>query len=375
VNILMLISTKFPPEEGIGFHVYNLSNELIKLGHHVTIITRGGFRNKCGDINGINYCCVPFIPIYPLHIQIHKYFVNKYLNVHKNDYDLVHIHYPLTPAPKTNIPMLSTIHSVVLEDHHNSDIRNLKNILSNFFTQIFGKKIFFKIVRQSKTIIAVSDAVKMDIQKYYKDNKINVINNGINISEFHFNDTLIEKTTIFNIIFVGRLSEGKGIFDLLNAINIMKDRGQIRLFICGKGPLKEKINRFIMKNKMETIVRLVGHVQHEELKHLLGQSHLFVSPSYHEGLPTAVMEAMASGTLTLLSDIPSHIELVTDHENGYIFEKGNYFDLSQKLESIMNDYDKINEVRINARKTIEKKYSWERIAIQMVHIYSSTIIH
>ena len=74
MRIAMLMSNPFPPEEGIGNYVYNLSKKLIENGHEVTIMTRGSIKNKSEVFDGINIIKIPFIPIYPFHIKIHGFF-------------------------------------------------------------------------------------------------------------------------------------------------------------------------------------------------------------------------------------------------------------------------------------------------------------
>lgn len=73
----MIISTPFPPEEGIGYHVYNLSKKLIERGHEVTVITRGGLETEKMNFDGIEVLKAPFVPLYLFHVSINGFFLKQ----------------------------------------------------------------------------------------------------------------------------------------------------------------------------------------------------------------------------------------------------------------------------------------------------------
>ena len=92
----MIMSTPFPPEEGIGNYVYNISRKLVQRGNNVTIMTRGSLdgtrKEMAGDIEVLR---VRFIPIDPFHVHLHGLFVERQLQALSRSFDMVHIHTPL----------------------------------------------------------------------------------------------------------------------------------------------------------------------------------------------------------------------------------------------------------------------------------------
>ena len=94
-----MITREFPPiSGGIGYYVYNLSKKLIERGHEVSVITRGSTRKTIkSEVEGIDIFWAPFFPLYPFHLGIHGYFVNKIVKSLSSEVDLIHIHSPLPP--------------------------------------------------------------------------------------------------------------------------------------------------------------------------------------------------------------------------------------------------------------------------------------
>ena len=77
MKICMILSTPFPPEEGIGYYTYYLSHKLIEKGHEIVVITRNPWKkSKKSVIENIEVINAPFIPIYPFYIKLHEKIVN-----------------------------------------------------------------------------------------------------------------------------------------------------------------------------------------------------------------------------------------------------------------------------------------------------------
>jgi glycosyltransferase involved in cell wall biosynthesis len=149
MRIFMLISTSIPPEEGIGYYAFNLSKNLIKKGHTVTIATRGNFKYETYEFEGINIIKAPFIPIYPFHVNIHQIFMNKIFGDLHDQFDIVHIHTPLTLPIKTTLPIICTIHNTVIADVRFVKINNLKS-LANVCLSRISYSLISDLIEKSK---------------------------------------------------------------------------------------------------------------------------------------------------------------------------------------------------------------------------------
>ena len=366
MKIAMLISTPFPPEEGIGYYTYNLSKKLIENGHEVTVITRGGISGTENlNFRGIDVFKPRFLPLYPFHVQLNSYFVEKFFKNLNKEFDLIHIHSPLSPVINTEIPIVNTIHTSLIEDIKHFQVSNLKSIGIKLTTHLSGYPMIQKLINNSEYTTTVSSSVAYELKEYYDTKNPIVVGNGVNENIFHPSK---EKKDDY-ILYVGRLDYRKGILDLIEASNSMNNK----IVIVGEGPLRPYIEKFIKKNSIKNI-ELLGHISGENLVNLYQNASMFVFPSHYEGLPTVVLEAMSCGLPVVVSNIPAHMDLIKNHENGIFTQRGSPGDIAEKI-NILNSNDSLRaKLGNNARKTIEKKFTWDKICSNFEEIYTKSII-
>lgn len=367
MRIAMIISTPFPPEEGIGFYVYNLSKKLIENGHEITVITRGRYKKEDFNFDGIKVIKLPFFHIYPFHIVIHGLFLNKFLNRNRDSYDLLNVHTPLTPIPSVDLPLLSTIHGSLIGNAKEIQMEDFRSLLIKILVKFVSYPLLKKLLKQSDKVVSVSKPVSSEINEFYGYDDVRILYNGVNEKKF-----FPKKLTENYILYVGRLSYGKGIFDLLKSFEILNDKN-LSLIIAGEGVLKKKIETFIISKKMEDRIILKGHVDNNELVKLYQKALIFVFPSHYEGFPTVVLEAMASGLPVLLSDIPAHKNIIKDRIDGILFKKGNFHDLAEKIKILKTNNILIMNLGQNARKTVLEKYTWDKLTNDYILLFKKLV--
>ncbi|MDN7026094.1 glycosyltransferase family 4 protein [Methanoculleus sp. FWC-SCC1] len=121
--------------------------------------------------------------------------------------------------------------------------------------------------------------------------------------------------------YVGRLSEVKGIFNLIEAIpGVLKERDDVTFVIVGEGPQRGRVEEYLAGYDLAGRVRLPGWVPHADLPGVLGDLKLLVVPSYSEGLPNVVLEAMACGTPVLATPVGSVPDIIRDGETGFLLQ-------------------------------------------------------
>jgi glycosyltransferase involved in cell wall biosynthesis len=190
--------------------------------------------------------------------------------------------------------------------------------------------------------------------------------NKVRIANHHFLD--FEAYGIENSLrhrdelvgFVGRLSEEKGILQFIRAIAIAVRRdAKLGFVIAGDGQLKDEIHQYIDKLGLGKRAKMTGWVPHDDLPSLLNELKLIVIPSFTEGLPSVMLEAMACGTPVLASPVGAIPDLIKDGKTGFISESNNPECLARNIMRAL-EHPNINEVAENARIFVEREFSYDR---------------
>ncbi|WP_300440100.1 glycosyltransferase [Christiangramia sp.] len=173
------------------------------------------------------------------------------------------------------------------------------------------------------------------------------------------------------LINVSRLLDRKGQLDLINAMpGIIKKFPNSILLIVGEGNYRKRLEKAIRELNLKGYVFLLGY--RKDINELLSISNVFVFPSYYEGLPGALIEAMIAGIPIVCSDIPENKECVNE-ESAVFFKSGNIHDLEKKLKLIL-DAPEETLVNIAAQRQAREKFDVRKIAAEYENIYKSLYI-
>jgi glycosyltransferase involved in cell wall biosynthesis len=171
-------------------------------------------------------------------------------------------------------------------------------------------------------------------------------------------------------VFMGRLSEEKGLMTLLRAF---RKTGKIKLKVAGKGDLEEELKKYLSENNM-SCVEFLGFVSGEQKLEFLKKAMFSIIPSeWYENFPMSVLESFSAGTPVIASRIGGLTELVENGGNGLLFEPGNEDDLAEKINYLSENPDKALEMGEYARKFVEEKYSPKKHYNRLMEIYKTAI--
>jgi glycosyltransferase involved in cell wall biosynthesis len=219
-------------------------------------------------------------------------------------------------------------------------------------------KITLKLADQID--VEASSAISfLGLEKY--QNKT-VINGApyVDRNVFHSTKRISERSC--TIGFVGRLSEEKGLLNLVGAIPALLRRFEdLTLTIIGDGVLRNRIGEELRSADLLEAVVLIGWVLHSELPRYLNDFKLFVFPSYSEGLPGAVQEAMACGVPVLATNVGAIPDLIKDGETGFIIRTNSPEGIAADVERILT-HANLDQVAKNAEEVIKKEYTYEVMA-------------
>ena len=211
-----------------------------------------------------------------------------------------------------------------------------------------------KMLNGADLCIVLSEIEQQSIKNNYGVNGV-ALPNAIEVGEIKnkakdFNDKL-------KIIFLGRIVTSKGIYLIVEALSELKVYfNDFDFHIYGSGPELDSLLK-----KLGNVEGLKygyhGIVKGSEKWDVLDEAHVFLLPSlYGEGLPIAMLEAMGRGCIPVVSDDASISSVVTTGENGYIVKKGDYCDLAEKIQKLLQNRNLMPGMSVKARSTITHKY-------------------
>lgn len=370
---ICMITGEFPPVcGGIGYYVYNLSKILKKRGYTVTVLTRGSIFKGIYtiELDGINIWKIRYFPIYPFHVRFHGYFLNDILLKNKKKFDIIHFHSPLVPFLKTNLPTVVTQHGTVLGDTSNSTNQDLASIVTKIFAREFIA-LDYEVLSNSDVITTVSNSCMNEIKTMLPEKKeIHVIGNGVDTTLFRPDPTI--NRDLKTILYTGRLDSRKGIYDLIiSAQEVCKKFPDSKFIITGKGPNREYLEKIITKLRLNENVIFTGYISKNMLLKLYQSSTLYVLPSYYEGLPTTLLEAMSCGLPSIATNVSGSSEVIINNQNGILVPPKCPEELSMKIINLLESKEDRDRLAKSARNHIINNYDWNKIVDKIENIYHS----
>jgi glycosyltransferase involved in cell wall biosynthesis len=139
-------------------------------------------------------------------------------------------------------------------------------------------------------------------------------------------------------LFLGRIGQRKGAFDTIQAVAQLSqsDRDRIQILMAGDGEI-EKAQALIQQLGLENTVQLLGWIDPKTRDELLSRAHVFLLPSYNEGLPVSMVEAMAWGLPVIVTPVGGIPELVTDQKHGFLVNPGDITGIAQALQTLIRE--------------------------------------
>lgn len=249
---------------------------------------------------------------------------------------------------------------------HASDYSKLDSKFKLFANKLYMKTFGKLLLLLSDKVVAISDATKEFLNKEFINDVSNVpiIRRGFDyklVEKIKPNLKLKNKYKNKKIItFVGRLIDGKGVQDVISALNGI-DTNYIFLII-GDGNYKEKLEELTRKYKLEKNVVFLGKNSHKEVISILKVTDVFVNPSYTEGLPTAVLDGFFSGCKIVATDVGGTYEILSENWNTNRYKLVKMKDVVAIRENINILLKENEKADLDLIKKIKKKFDWKNHA-------------
>lgn len=224
-----------------------------------------------------------------------------------------------------------------------------------------------------KLILLNNDDKKDLLDDYHiKVKKLDILGGiGVDLNKFSYSLPIQKAQTTF--IFIGRLLREKGIFEYIEAAQIVKQKHPNTIFQI-IGGLDENnpfaLDKGILDNYIkQNIIEYAGHV--DNVPEWIRNSDVFVLPSYREGVPRSTQEAMAIGRPVITTDVPGCRDTVIDEYNGFIVKPWDGKDLAQKMMLFIEHPEKIISMGQNGRQMAEDKFDINKINQKLLAILES----
>lgn len=225
-----------------------------------------------------------------------------------------------------------------------------------FFEQVNEKKRarIKEIFGMASKVIVLSEEWADFFGKYVCASEIiEVLHNGVLMPEYVKQDY-----SDHNVLMLGRLGVRKGTYDLLDAIPMIKKAiPDVAFFLCGDGDV-EQCKMIAKEKELEENVYFSGWVQDGEKERLLQSCSTFILPSYHEGMPMSVLEAMSYGLITVSTNAGGIPQIIEDGIDGFRIDAGDVKAIEHTLINVLNkEEEEKKRMGMAARSKIERHFS------------------
>lgn len=386
MKILQLCEHFRPVIDGLTNHVYYLSSNLSK-NHQVTVFTSdieniGLFKiqrvNKTYEKLSNNFevfrlrAYPPGIP----YARTYAMIPSLIRNLAKSDADIIHTHtYMLLHSDVTSMvsklkktPLVFTVHVHMLSNSY-------KNRLAKLYNPTIGKVV---LNCASKIIVLNHEASRYFSNLGVEKEKIQVIPNGIDYGKFVTPLPSTDFREKYNVegktvLFVGLLQQRKGVQYLLkSASRILKEVSDANFLVVGEGEFKRNLIEMSNNLGIKDRVKFTGFLPDKELLEAYALADVFVLPSAFEGLPTVILEAMASGKPVVATNVGGISSVVEDNVTGFLVNYRDTNKLAMTITTILKDESLAKRMGSNGRK-LASHYDWGIISKKVEDLYLQVI--
>ena len=385
----------WPLSGGTGAYVYYLSNELMKNGYKICVVTGSDqtLDIKVNEQLNVFFLKIPKMPV----IKSFMLAASSYRKLNSVrgtvNVDITHANLPLTPnfavPPNFGKTLVCTVHSTwkgeaeaIRGEPYSRFNANEKFMVSfNWFLRIFEEKM----LERANKIIAVSHFTKRELLEYYKvpEEKIRVIHNGVEVNKFKpaqdkrkVKEELGFKADDLTILSVGRLYARKGLFTLIESMPAVVNRFKnAKFIISGKGQSDEmrKLNAHAEKIGVKDNLIFTGYYPDKKLPKLYQAADVFAFSTFYEHHPFAVLEALSTGLPVVTTSVGGIPETIESGKNGFLVEPFNPKQFADTILYLLEHPAEAAEMGLLARQTILERFDWRIVVKDVLRVYDEAL--
>ncbi len=359
---------------GIGTSIKNLSDELVALGHDVSVFVYGQEKDEKFVESGVTLVTIKNIKIKGLSWFLTRKKIQKTI-LTENKISRIDI---VETPDWEGISSFINLHCPVVIRLNGSDTYfcHLDNRPVKWINKFHEKRA----LRKANGHLSVSQyAADVTNQLFHTTKNFTIIPNGINTNLFSNTDTCNDAKTI---LYFGGIIRKKGVLEIPHYFNeVIEKIPDAQLILIGQDmydKLTGNVSTFQMMQQLfseEAVlnVKFLGSVPYQEIKKYIENATLCIFPSYAEALPVSWIEAMAMGKPVVASNIGWAKEVIDDGIDGFLVHPSKHSDFANKIIQFLQNKRLQKELGIEARQKIERKFSMSVVAQQSLLFYKSLI--
>jgi len=230
----------------------------------------------------------------------------------------------------------------------------------------------------ARFVVCISDFARSQLMALSKPDdwdRLEVVHVGIPVDQFTRSSPLQATARPPSILYIGRLVPEKGQAVLLEAVALLAGRGQhVDVTLAGDGALRGELEARAERLGIAPQIRFLGAVGQDRLRELYEGAAIFCLPSFAEGVPVVLMEAMAMGLAVVSTRITGIPELIEDGVGGFLVAPGRPEELAERLESLLIDPDLREELGRRGREAVLREFDAERSAVQLYELFARRLL-
>jgi rhamnosyl/mannosyltransferase len=342
--------------------VKEISERLAKKGHNIEVFTSDVCCEK-GRLKSTKNLKIHYLKSFEFaHTPIIFSLFFRLISISRNSIIHLHIGPPFTPEI---VWLTSKIRKFPYIAHTYIDVGQSGKL--GFLLPLYKKMVLKKVLTNAKKVICITEEYKNFMSEMYKieKNKISTIPNGTSKEFF-----MKKKNNLHNritLLFVGRLAIQKNIPRLINAVSLLKEK--VTLHIVGEGEKRREIEKLIFDKRLNNVI-LHGKKTGKDLLRFYKIADIFVLPSDVEAIPLVLVEAMASGTPIIASDILGVREFVGD--TGVLVNPPTPENFAKAIEDLIDDKNLRKKLSEKGKRKA-KQYNWDEIVEKFENAYREVL--
>lgn len=369
-------------ESNLGGAVQSLIDMLKELRNYIVPIviipSKGMIEDQLRNLE-ITYFIIPFQLTYGRiggykEIDENRGFINNYEAalqivsiVQKENVDLIHTN--------SSVCDVGAMVAILTGIQHIWHIREVIREYSE--SEFWNRDLKIRLMNQAATVISISKYVKKSFLRNYGVDSL-YIYNGLDFTKYQNNsDSEISKLGNKEFLLAGTIQSGKGQFEAVKAIEILKKSGinDISLTIVGNASQKYiwALKKYIKMNQLSSNVKVLSF--QKDLKNLRNKAKYSLTCTKIEGLGRNTLEAMLFGNIVIGADTAGTLELIGEgQERGYLYKQGDSKDLARVIKIAMEDSEKEKSMRSKAAKAyVLSQFNVKDYAKKLLNIYYNAI--